>query len=373
MTRISTIHGIPFNEYADRSANVAAKDYFPYLSMSKGEMELALLRQRAQMYAGFYPEFPVYRQAVAMLDKALKDGDTGVNYIGAVPDDLQGLAATIQTAAKKRQPASRAGTAARVGSVIPLAARFDACVVARSQQRGLLTEEPDPSTYDYLVWEQQAGARSQIFQECKQVMDVEKILNDGLEKFGHHLLYKSFPRNYATPPDVGTKRILHQTGIEGVANVGQMDPELVYMWVENAIMLKNTQIKIGPWNSAYTSVYLAPDPEQALNEYKKWLFGQPVQVREKLQAGIGKIGDPVTVSAIIFAIIGAMKVAFEWLKEIQRTKQLAMVEARGFGTQAFSANQSDWQGSPTTGGALGNDNLLLIGGAAAALYFLSDN
>ncbi len=346
MTRISTIHGIPFNEYADRSVNVAAKDYFPYLSMTKGQMEMALLRQRAQMYAGFYPEFPVYRQAVAMLDKALKDGDTGVNYIGAVPDDLQGLAATIQTAAKKRQPASRAGfvpMSAKVGSIIPLQQRYEECMNNSS-----IFDRP----------------------KCGQRLIIETILNNGIAKCGHHLLYKSLPRNYALPQDVSTKRILHGTGVEGMALVGDIDTDLMYLWVENGILLKNTEQKIGPLNSTYTSMYLAPDPEQALDQYKAWLQGQPVGKQAKIKAGgIGKIGiDPIT-AGVIIAIVGALTAAFDMLKEMRKQKAYAMVQAQGFGTQAFSANQGDWMGAP----AANNDNLLLIGGAAAALYFLSDN
>jgi hypothetical protein len=366
MTRISTIHGIPFNEYADRSANVAAKDYFPYLSMTKGEMELALLRQRAQMYAGFYPEYPVYRQAVAMLDKALKDGDTGVNYIGAVPDDLQGLAATIQTAAKKRQPASRAGfqPSAKVGSIIPVQQRYDECYKAEIER----LRAQDPFGYATPAGRQKQENFAKA--KCGQAFTIETILNNGIEKCGHHLLYKSLPRNYAVPQDVSTKRILHGTGVEGMALVGDIDTDLMYLWVENGILLKNTEQKIGPLNSTYTSMYLAPDPEQALNQYKAWLQGQPVGKQAKIKAGgIGKIGiDPIT-AGVIIAIVGALTAAFDMLKEMRKQKAYAMVQAQGFGTQAFSANQGDWMGAPSAN----NDNLLLIGGAAAALYLLSDN
>jgi hypothetical protein len=344
MTQISTIHGIPFNEYSDRGANVAAKAFFPYLSMTAGQLELSLLRQRAQIYRQFAPDMPVYSQAINMIDQALKNGTDGVNYIGAIPNDLQPLAATITNAVRRTQPASRAGNYAKIG-VIPLAERYKACLDAAK------------TSFEKL--------------KCGENFNIEKILNDGIERSGHHLLYKSLPREYAVPSDVSTKRILHQTGVEGMALVGELPTDLMYLWVENGVILKNVQNKIGPLGSATSSLYLAPDPQQAVDAFKGWQSGQSSAKRDKIKAGgIGGIAiDPIT-AGVIIAVVGALTAAFDMLKEMRKQKAYAMIQAQGFGTQAFSANTGDWQGSPVDNN---NNNLLLLGGAAAALYFLSDN
>jgi len=376
MTRISTIHGLPpYDEWADRSANVAAKDYFPYLSMTRGQLELSLLRQRAQMYAGFYPEYATYTKAVAMLDRALKDGDTGVNYIGAVPDELQGLAATITRAAAQRQPASRAGmlTAPRMGEIIPVQQRYETCIQRSLSEKGLLTTQPHPSdTLKTSVWNTQKGARESIIAKCRKLFEVEKILNSGIEKSGHHMLYKTVPNGYAVPGDVRTKRILHRTGVEGMAVVGEIDAALMYMWVENGIMLKNTEAQIGPMNSTYSSLYLSPDPQKSLDLFKKWMNGQPISAQEKWNAGkVAGIGviDPIT-AKIILAIAGALVAAFGFLKSLREQKDYAMVQAQGFATDAYSASEGDWLGQSSTGGL---DNGMLLAIAAGGLLLATQD
>jgi hypothetical protein len=236
---------------------------------------------------------------------------------------------------------------AKVGSIIPVQQRYQECLDNSS-----IFDKP----------------------KCLARLDIESILNKGIEKCGHHMLYKSIPTGYALPTDVRTKRILHKTGVEGLAVVGDIDAELMYLWVENGILLKNTEAKLGLINSANTSMYLAPDPEKTLAEFKAWLKGQPIGKQEKIRAGaIGQIGiDPATAAFVITltkVILAAFVAAVPLLIAMREKKAYAMAEARGFGTNAFSANQGDWMGTPSTG----NDNLLLLGGAAAALYFLSDN
>lgn len=375
MTRISTIHGLPpYDEWADRSANVAAKDYFPYLSMTRGQLELSILRQRAQMYAGFYPELTTYTKAVAMLDKALKDGDTGVNYVGAVPNDLQGLAATITRAVTQRQPASRSGmlTAPRMGEIIPAQQRYETCIQRSLSEKGLLTTQPNPlDTIKTKVWNTQTEVRDSLRAKCRKLFDVEQILNSGIEKSGHHMLYKTVPNGYAVPGDVRTKRILHRTGVEGMAVVGEIDASLMYMWVENGIMLKNTEAKIGPMNSTYSSLYLSTDPQQSIDGFKKWMNGQPVSAQEKWNAGkIAGIGtDPIT-AAIILKIAGALIAAFGFLKSLREQKDYAMVQAQGFATEAYSAGQGDWLGQSSEGGM---NSGLLIALAAGGLFLATQD
>lgn len=381
MTRISTIHGIPFNEYADRSANVAAaREFFPYLSMTAGELELALLRQRALIYRQFAPEIGYYQQAVNMLDKALKDGPASVNYIGAVPDQLQPLASVITQAVRNTKPASRAGLygtrrpGAGIGEILPATQRRQTCIEQRMAKNGvpktMLTRPADPArqkTWDSAV----KPLLDSVTAACNRQFEIEKILNSGIERSGHHMLYKSLPSDFAAPGDVRTKRILHGTGVEGMALVGEIDKGLMYLWVENGIISRNTENKIGPLSSVTSSLYLAPDPQMALDGFKTWGKSQAAEKWQKITSGAavnGRIGiDPIT-AGVILGVAAALEAAFGFLKNIRSQKDYAMVQAQGFGTEAFSASQGDWLGNPATGGGgLSTGTVLLLGGAALLL------
>lgn len=382
MTRISTIHGVPFNEFADRSANVApAKEFFPYLSMTAGELELSLLRQRAQIFRQFAPEMGIYSEAVRMIDRALNDGPAGVNYVGIVPDQLQPLAKILTQATQNTKPASRAGffgrTSAKMGEIIPATQRRQQCIESKMAKYGLpkskLTapnKTTDPTGYS--AWEKSVKPLlDSVTAACNKQFEIEKILNSGVERSGHHLLYKSMPKEYEIPGDVRTKRILHGTGVEGMALVGEIDKSLMYLWVENGILLKNTENKIGPLSSVTSSLYLAPDPQQAVAKFKAWGTTQSAEKWQKITSGAalnGKIAiDPIT-AGVILAVAAALEEAFGFLKSIRSQKDYAMVQAQGFGTEAFSASQGDWLGNPAAGGGgLNTGTLLLLGGAALLL------
>jgi len=382
MTRISTIHGIPFNEFADRSANVAtAKEFFPYLSMTAGELELSLLRQRAQIFRQFAPEMGIYSEAVRMIDRALNEGPAGVNYVGVVPDELQPLAKILTQATHNNKPASRAGffgrTSAKVGEIIPATQRRQQCIETKMAQYGLpksrLTPPNKfPSPNEYSVWEKTVKPLLvSVTATCYRQFEIEKILNSGVERSGHHLLYKSLPKDYQIPGDVRTKRILHGTGVEGMALVGEIDKSLMYLWVENGIIQRNTENKIGPLSSVTSSIYLAPDPQQAVAAFNAWGATQPTDKWQKMKSGAalnGKISiDPIT-AGVILGVAAALEAAFGFLKSIREQKDYAMVQAQGFGTEAFSASQGDWLGNPDAGsGGFSTGTLLLLGGAALLL------
>jgi hypothetical protein len=379
MTQISTIHGISSDEWPDRSTNVVAKEYFPYLSMTKGELELALLRQRALTYRQFAPEMGIYSRAVSMLDRALNDGVNGAKFIGAVPDQLQPLARIISKAVTDTQPASRAGffgrnTSAKVGEILPATERRARCIEERLAKYGIaknrMTRPTTPGA-EQTVWDVQVKpALDSVTAACNKQFEIERILNAGIEKSGHHMLYKSVPREYDVPGDVRTKRILHGTGIEGMALVGEIDKSLMYLWVENGIVLKNTEQKIGPLSSVTSSLYLAPDPQQALAKFKTWGQQQSAEKWQKITTGAAinaKISiDPIT-AGVLVAIAGALVEAFGFLKSLRSQKDYAMVQAQGFGTEAYSANNGDWLGGQTEGGGMSTSTLLMLGGAALVL------
>lgn len=349
MTRISEVHGlknIPANEFAGRGAEIKKPAYVPYLSLTKGQMELSLLKQRADILAQFYgKDRPQYAEASKMIANALHVGLHGYKFMGAIPDVLQGVAAAIEKAKWQTAPASRSLFAppAKIGQIIPIEERRKAC------------------------WE---AAGNDMFKrnKCNQAFEIEKILNDGLEKSGHHMLYKSLPGAYSYPQDVRTKKIFHNTGVDGLANAGNIDADLMTAWVENGIMLVNAQNGIGPIGSVISSLHLAQDPGAELKSFLTWAGPS---ASKWTQGGINGIG--ITIDAVVAALLGILKwvinMAKKLLEFLRSAKAFAMSEARGFGTKAFNAGQDDWilrQSNPQTTGA--NPLLyLLLGGAALLL------
>lgn len=350
MTRISEIHGpgIPVNEFADRGREIGKAEYVPYLSQTKGQMELTLLKQRADMLAAWFGnDAPQYAEAAKMLSNALHAGVTGYKFIGQIADELQGVAAAIEKAKYQTAPASRAlfVQSAKVGQIIPIEERRKAC---------------------------QAQAKSPIeIAKCNQAFEIEKILNDGLKNSGHHMLYKSLPKAYEYPQDVRTKRIFHLTGIDGLANAGNLDADLMQTWVENGIMMVNGQNGIGPIGSVISSLYLAPQPTVEVQKFLQWAGPSATKWT---QGGINGIG--LGVEAIVTALIGILKWVVNFAKKLleflRSAKAFAMSEARGFGTKAFNAGQDDWiltQSNQPTGD---NETLIYLGLAALAAYALTE-
>lgn len=371
MTKISYIAGIPQNEYADRGREVKNISFIPYLSLTKGEMLLALAAQRARVLAEWYgSDAPQYGQAAQMFENALNAGvSQGIKFINGVPDNLQQAAALIARAAKQTAPASKAafirpgGIMNGIGStIIPLEERRKQCIDAE----GLKVR----------IWEKRGQERRTledlINKKCQTQFNIEKILNDSLESSGHHMVYKNMPTGYLLPTEVVVKRTFHQTGIEGLAAVGKMDKALMYGWVENGIIGQNAKsAKVGPMTSVETSAFLAPDP---LAEVKRLVEIQ----KQRPGVGIGIVpaaaaaAPALAVSEIVGLIITAVTAAATLIKALRSETAYAMSEARGFGTDAFSASKNDWlisgDNPPTTAGS--DNTPLLIGAGLVGAYLL---
>lgn len=359
MTKISYIQAIPTDEAADRGQSVQqlTRQYIPYLSLTAGEMRLELLRQRMQMFSRYYPDVKEYSRAVQMIDDVLKAGvHRGVSFIGAVPNELQNVARVIAQSVTQTQPAAgslygRDNTLSGIGAIIEVASsldRYHNCI--RTVNAGPL----------------KGDARQQALRQCQTTFDIERIYNEYLERIGHHTVYNRLGAAYPKlPTRVDTKRLLHDAGVEGMANAAALEKNLVSDWVENGVLAKNAAIGVGLLSSETTSFYLAPNPDAQLAEYLAF---------QKDRKG-GKIGvAPAAVAAIVTAIAAVVGAAFQFLTEIQRQKAYAMSQAQGFGTQAYSAAQSDWPTgpeNPTTGEQ--TSKAISILAAAAGAYMLLDD
>lgn len=328
MTTISEIHGsVPHNEFVDRGrlGSIVGSNYIPYLSMTKGEVRLALLEEQLKIYAAAFPEMKEYRTAATMISNALNSGvSRGVSFVGNLHAQLlQDVAREISRASRQQRPASKNGLLGR-GSIgsgihsIPVQDRLSACLLSSG------------------------GDRFEM-QKCEYAARIEGILNDGVIKSGHHMLYKNLKASDNLPSEVSTKKIFQQSGVEGMALVGKLDPSLMYDWVETAILKKNVSGDVGPYSSRHTS----------------FILGR--------RAGIGEPAS-IVILAIAKLIAVALSAAATLLIALRKESAYAMAEARGFGTDSISSKEGDWLG----GGGTGNDTLLLIG-AAAGIYFLTQD
>lgn len=344
-TRVSYISGIPANEFPDRGKEVRPVAYIPYLSLTQGEMKLALMQRQAATLAKFYPELPEYRAAEKMLANALAAGvHNGIKWIGRVDDSLNAVARQIMIAENETAPASsalfaRAAINSGIGDVIPVSARMQACLQA-------------------------AGGNVQRIMKCYSAFEIEKILNSGLENAAHHTLYFKFRDNYTYPNRVEIKRLDHQKGIGGLAVVGDLPTSLMETWVNTAILQKNTTGGVGAVYADRAGFLLSPNPDQ---DWTRYQAGQPY-VPPKPKLGI----DPVTVTALATLVAAALGGAVSLLEQMRKNKAYAMAEARGYGTPAFSAGQSDWLAGDQTAPGQNNNTLLLLGAAAVAAVLMSE-
>lgn len=363
MTKISYIHAIPAAENADRGAEVqrARREYIPYLSLTEGEMRLELLRQRMQMFSAFYPDVPEYRRAVSLVDDVLKAGvHGGVSFIGAIPDELQQVARVIAQAVDQTRPAAGGGLLGResimngIGQTLEDSqARFFKCLALNAKTA---------KTKD----EVEEGRK-----RCYGLFEIEKTYNEYIEKIGHHTVYNRISQDYGDIPSrVFTKLILHDSGIEGMANTAELSKSLVSDWVENGLLAKNSSIGVGLIGSIETSFYLSTDPSQLLAKYVNWQKG-----RGGSKIGVEPVSTAYAVAQIVVAIAAVVGAAFKFVESLRQYKAQAMSEVKGFGTSSFSAAQSDWPigaGNPTTG-EQSNRTFTLLAAAAGAYFLLDDD
>lgn len=387
MTRISYIHAVPANEIAQRSIMVPnTPRYIPYNSLTKGEMRLMLLAEQARMLSAAYPEMRHLHQAATMLDNAVYNGVHGLgSFIGAIGPELQDVARAITRAKKEWGPAAGEFLTDRSiwGGLRGVRGIYDAPIVP-------VTTE-DCEDYATRLANKQFGlSRSRFWwkttpfgdkkkrwkeleSECETKKAVEGIMNASLQKSSHHVLYKSLDtlKPQLRQTFVRVKSLLHVAGVQGLGNAAEVGKDLMNTWVETALMRENSTLGFGPVDSVITSLSLAPNAQTLAQEY----FG----VTDKSRGGStksDKIGEPITialiagVTALVAAIGKSLASASEFQKQLNAKKTGVLNAAQGFGTEAFSAQQSDFDNdAPVTTPTGSNVSTPLILGGAAVLFW----
>ncbi len=369
------------DEVKQRAAEVStAAAYVPYNSLTTGEMHLALMLQQAQILNEFYRQ-PQYAEAVTILENALYKGIHGIGaaYTGAADTPtLRSVAQAINTARRQTAPAS------------------GGAILGRSALNGVHIGEPI-IPYEKRLAECQAKAVTPGDKaRCIQRMELEKILNNGMEKSGLYLSYGFLP-NSSNYPGVATVKVSNGAiAQQEIARAGELSADLVQQWLNVGMMRSNAAVaKLQPYGWVDTNALLMSLPEagvleiqKVLDKYgslkkqkiggadiaalKRQIAGEIVSIIRKYRQP--SVGEFITAAvAIIGAITALLGSVSEFAKQLRVQKQDAFAAARGFGTAAFGPEQGDWDGDgiPDSSGPLGSiPTPLLIGGGVLAAWYL---
>lgn len=385
MTKISYIAGtIPTNEFADRAKGVKPLPYFNPLTMTEGQAYLTLMRDQALTLAQYYPENKTYRKALDMIANNLNKGVNGYRpYFGVVDKSLYPVARAIDVYHELRQPA-----------VLP---HMGGGKVAGSwTDESLIAGEIAPPA-DFFAWwwsvdvaylktkgfSGPASLKNGFGKEITRLREYKikydtllyiiNLYNEKLDTFAHHPLYSFLPQRNQYPPSVVTKNILHSAGVQGMAQVGDFSTANMALWTRNSILRSNIAGGAGALSPERTAFALSGLSE---SEYNAFLGVNSASVKSGtkwIKVNGAAVGDPAVVVAIIGLLGTAITAAMQWLKEAQAKREAAMASVQGWGTQAFSANETDWNGykqqpMPTGGSDM---TVPLVLGGAAALWALN--
>jgi hypothetical protein len=399
MTRIQLIAGLPANEFADRGREIKV-DYIPFNSLTKGELDLYILRNQAKAYSQAFPEKKEYAQATQMLSNALHAGvHNGINFTGAMYDPiLQDVARQIRNSKYNGTPAT--------GLMLNRENIFTSAIgdlIITSKVEANCEDYATRLMNDYLHskvriklsrkkwkalkslrWTPLGGLSAEVLykkwqekvQECQIIKNTELLVNDMIIDGSHHIVYKGLgSTNADLPQDVKTKTILHGGSLQTISNIAGFDRATCDKWVSSAIKTKNLSNGTAPWSPDASAFLLSQDPEAYITKYANrdaLIYNTYV---EKKQSGVNVL-PPVAVQAIIIAAIGAastIAVKFiEGLFKMQNANASALSNS-GFGTPDFSAKTKDWKAKPTTSSSSGNSNLLTYGLLAAGAYVILNN
>ena len=364
MTKVSYIAGpVPSNEIADRSQGLPAAPIYNPLVMSDGEFYLRLMGDQVSVLASYFPEKPLYRKGMAMIENALHKGIHGYTMpIGSIEPTLYPIARAIEVyKLRNRVPAVMATPSSpRVGSwenqslvAGPIPEVEDMAkwwwmndkaylprigVTSEAQLREIIQNQFKDKFGRELdfVKSRWLGTWSAEYALQKEIVS---LYNSNLEKFAHHPLYSFLPQTNAYPAAVVTKNILHSAGLQTMAKVGKFSQENMTLWTRNSILRANIGGNVGAVSPELSAFMLSGLPESRFGEF----------LGTSASGGSGTKWDKSSIGAFpIVALLGvigaAVSGAFAFLTAVQQRETAAFASVQGWGTPAFAAAQQDWQG-----------------------------
>lgn len=321
MTKISYIHGIPQDEWADRGAEVPDQNFINYTALTDGELALALLDEQLNILSKFYPEVKDFAQGKTMLDNALYNGIHGAPpAFGILSPQLQKVAKAIVKARKKTGAANGLYIYGRKSSKVngvedPLVPMNDCSKLLEGLEPG------DPK------WNNAQAA----YKACAEDNKYRPILNTHLEKSSHHLLYEfTTPQTLSKyPSQVVVKSVLHKTGTSTLNKITKLSNENIRLWMRNGVMRTNAKKGMEPYQ-----------PEQSIQ-----LLAD--------NAGAGVNFDPVTIALLISAIAAAITAIAQLVastKSVNPANASRWQELQGIGTGSWGPESGDFYGYQEPGG-----------------------
>ena len=380
MTKISYIAGIGADESAQRASFVPKQPFIPYLSMTKGEMHLALMLEQAQILAGYYGT-PKYKEAAQMLENQLYKGvHGGTPYLGAYDPSLVGVAKAISRASRENTPASKAGFYRDGG--IGKGIHIGETIIDYDARGKICRREAEKANTK--------NERERRIRVCEQTWRIEKILNDGIENCGQYVAYGYLPKSNGLPQVANLKIYQQELAQNDISRVGKFDLSLTQQWLNVGMMRRNADTaKIAPYGWPETNTILMALPEEAQNEVLKLLGGAAfsrvrsgtlsrAQIGAKIAEIIRKykgesaVGEPISATIAIIAGITALIGAINsFAKTIKNEQVDAFAQVNGFGSRPFGPEDGDWDGSGLPQQQSSNLWPLLIGGGALLAYTLT--
>lgn len=412
MRELAYIHGIGQEESAQRGAGVKPAAYIPYLQLTQGEMTLALLAEKARIVADYY-DSKTYKKEAQMFENALYQGIHGSTpYMGVISNELMHAARAINYAGRLNKPASRFGISGRVGGigkgiyigadtpVIPQTVQEGKCKEWAADQlnKTMLKYVKDGKPKDYEWWDSASKgwdtakygpSAAEYFYRCVNKQEIEKILNEHIEKCGHHTLYGYLPGGSAFPATIVSKRLSERMGQEVLANVGEFDLGLMRNWLNVGVMRYNVKSAgIQPFGQMETNAIVAGLTDEGVKEWigviasmqKQRKFIPESQIVQELMVILRKYQQPAIAAApviaagwaiaikVIAACTAAIIAVSELVKELKDKKADAFSTVSGIGTKAFGPEEGDWDipggNSPDTASQSSNIVLPLLIGAS---------
>lgn len=361
MSRTTYIHGIPQNEYADRSKFVPQQRVINYGKLTVGETRIALAAEQARILAGFYPDMPEFLKGAEALENILHGGlHQGLHLALGTPDFVRRAIGQSRGKTAPEGGAMWSGIQGRAGIGESPLIPYDDCDAMMTKIPNYYSQIPD----DYTL-EDNANSMA-----CRSRNGEIVTMNKYLEPSAHHILYEYLQNVNEQPTQVITKSVLHRNGVSAISRTFSFDRENLALWLRNGVMRNNTKQGIAPLQ-----------PEETILAFS--------QANSQNISGIGV--EPVStllatvkiISGIITAIIGAASATLTLLASMKAMRSNEVkAAAQGIGTPTYGPEKTDWPAgynpnnlqTTTESSLLSNDKLpLLLGAGALGLIMLNNN
>lgn len=326
MTQISYIHGIGKTdpgEYRDRAKLVPPQNYMNFTALTDGELRLTLLADQANILSAMYPENKVLKRSKNILVDALYKGvHNNPLPSGIYTGELATVVSAVRQAREDVRPA--------IGQIFG----------RRNLGKGIgdpLIPYEDCQQYQENEYGQLYGTGS-YDTSCLKANAIKKILNDGLEKSSHHILYEFVKDPNVQPQLVAIKYQNHRATKETISKITKLNVENMRLWLRNGVIRHNAMKGVGPLQ-----------PENTIDVFKA------VSLEKANVSGIGVIPAAVLIIQAIAAAIGACAALVASLKQKDAQTAALWNQLNGIGTGAFGPEGPDWlSGGPP--GPITNNN-----------------